>query len=388
MYSIPKTGKSQTIFSEDEIEIMGDILYSDDYYMQVLDDFGSGGTTAVTNWEVAVSSHAKNNDSGALDWPHSETTGDPYTVPFNDYNAAYMEIELKGITASQSMHYVIYQASCTVGVAANINIVAPHQDIDENKVYVNVRGNTNTDIADISLILEDVNHVLIASSTLMGVTDSWQRLVVGGLICNDVIALRDDGFVSLKFSLNTVGGWENFLVDELCFAVGKPYPLRVDFDNDPNPCNGMEDAIALISSGSIFVNPWYLSNRLFPSSWPGPGQNPPLSDSIKYFAINGDYTYHYGSGSEYRAYYYAMKMAGLFYINTPGCGMSWRSVCPPEPWSSQFQIEYTLRYGGIIKRANSSGHSNDGHTFYDREFQYNVSPIIPVATAIHSWQKK
>ena len=320
--------KKITIISTDEIDIIGDILYSDDYYMQVLDDFGTIG-----NWRNNIDENDARNRTGIPDWPHIEPTGNPYGLPVNDYNASYMEIQVRGTDGPPNN--VIYKAEET------FTIVAPHPDIDENKVYVNVREEAviSTGV-DVSLILEDKFDNLIASQTITATT-TWQRLVIPHLTYNDVVSLGDagnEGNISLKFSnLDTSGNWRTFLIDELCFAVGKPYPVRVDFDNNPNPANPTEDAIILISSGDININPWYLNERLGPSQNPNP-------DSIKYFAINGDYSIAIG-------FYCALKISGLLYINTPGCGQNWYQISAAG--EAGRQVEYFLFYGGIVKRRNT-----------------------------------
>ena len=381
------TNKKVTIVSTDEIDIIGDILYSDDYYMQVLENFDIIGPW---NDDIDVTPGGGAENRGG--WPQIRNTTDPYELPFNDYNGRHMEVQVKRAGGTPG-DWVVFEAD------GAFTIVAPHPDVNKNKVYVNIREDAAVSCnADVSLILEDNTGVLIASNTLTATT-TWQRLSIPDvtystttltLSCTDVVRLGDpgnEGSISLQFSnLPDDNIYKTFLVDELCFAVGRPEPLRVDFDNDPNPCNPNEDAITLISSGDININPWYLHERMGPETAQSP--NP---DSIKYFAINGDYMYVCPDLSSPPNYYYALKTSCLLYMNTPGCGRSWRQVYPPERkccWSNGFQVENYLQYGGIIKRRTSYGCTREGYYFYDREFQHNVSKIIPVGTAILSWEEK
>ncbi len=436
---IANQNKRITIISTKTVDILGDILYSGDPYMQILDNFTS---FQITNNDSQISSMwYKDPTTNVTIVPGQTgpvaTTGALY---FNDHDGQSAKTCVSASGNPSANNQLILHRK--------LPVVAPLNGIDHNKLYVNVKRDAGWTVdPEITLAISDTTNnynTIVSTGPLTLNTTAWKRIVLTEITQAQAEELKPGGnyVVSLKVENIDHGGNRNLYINELCFAFGKPFPFEFDFSNynapnsTNNPNNPTNDAIALISNENVYFNSWYLHERGSvlgdPLGDAHDGSNPdhpindqnhyhqyhgplypPRPDSIKYFAVNGDYTepfywedcagtghcpnddgdtgWHGKGTANYPTYYYAVKLDYFLYINTPGAVPGYRRYNTGNHSTSEVregQINYRLRYGTTINRGTGYGTAFDSYHFYDKALQYNISRIIPAGTAIHTWQEK
>ncbi|MDD5492970.1 MAG: hypothetical protein PHV60_09895, partial [bacterium] len=329
--------KKITIISTDSIDIIGDVLYSQDPYMQILDSFPDAASVAA--WSIDTV-HA----IAALDRvtsPSSIFTGAPY----KNVDGSCMRAQIQK-TPGASEQAVFKK---------HFSIVPPPAGINNSKIYFNVRGDSAGDDAKITIRLIDNAHNVIDEVGPVNVDENWKRIV----LCDNTSALTlaqinsfnnhphpnlEIIFTAFDTNLHT------FYIDELCFAFGKSYPI------DPATVNPTNDAIALISQDNQFENAFYLS----PSN--NPYTNNMYADNIKYFAVNGDYRI---SGNCYRdlridAFIYTSLEDTMFTVHT-----------------NQWLDMYT-QFGSTCSSVGGTVRAPVFNNTFDPNLANNVSKAIPV----------
>ncbi len=363
---VSNTNKKVTIITTDTFDIIGDILYSGDPYMQVLDSFNE-----LNGWNIDIPGIGRQYINNSPDVNPS----------FKDLPPAKcMRVELKGGTTD------------TITYSKHFGIVDPPAGIDNNKVYVNVKAaDTDSAGAGISVKLELVGqsgNIWSTSSVVINSSTTWQRLIIVDdatssttLSAGDVQDISNNTGDNIKLIFTTPdNNWRNFYVDELCFAFGESYPV------DHTTVNPTDDSIALISQGDIYENAWYMYNAA--PNWRGnwlfmgnPYPDPPQAkpDSIKYFAINGDYEKFVNlSGTDYNSLYYDLRIDAFMYTGLTGSKFT---VHTPQ-WLDMFTI-----YGAMTSHEGGVVRAPVFNNVYDRGEPNNVSKCIPVGTVLHTYQQ-
>jgi hypothetical protein len=334
--------KKITIVSTDSIDIIGDVLYSQDPYMQILDPF-----TSVSAWNIDT-----NNANAILAQvmpPAAIFAGAPYKNVDSSCMRAQIQKTGGGTQATFKKHF---------------DIVPPPAGINNSKIYFNVRGANAGDNARVTLRLIDNAHNEIASVGPINIDENWTRIVLcdnaSALTLGQITAFNNHPHDNLEIIFtNFDNNLRNFYIDELGFAFGKSYPI------DPATTNPTNDAIALISQDNQYENAFYLTNS---SAY---YTNAMRADSIKYFAVNGDYRV---SGNCYRdlridAFIYTALDNTMFTVHTP-------------QWLDMF-----TQFGSSCSFLGGSVRAPVFNSSFDTNIANNVSKAIPVGTVIHSYQQ-
>ncbi|MDD5491697.1 MAG: hypothetical protein PHV60_03320 [bacterium] len=343
-----ENNKKITIISTDSIDIIGDVLYSRDPYLQTLDSFTTNA--AVNAWNVDTT----NADCDTK----RETDPAKFTgAPYKNIDNSCMEAKIKH-TSSPGQRVVLKK---------HFDIVPPPPGINNSKIFFNIRGNDPGDNIDVALQLIDTAHNVIASTgpvTISGT--SWRRIVLVNNTPSTTLSLGQiNSFnnhthdnLEIVFT-NFDGNDRKFYIDELCFAFGKSYPIDAATTNPTN------DAIALISQDNQFENAFYLTGSSNQYT------NNMYADSIKYFAVNGDYQV---SGNCYRdlridAFIYTALDNTMFTVHT-------------NQWLDMF-----TQYGSSCSFLGGTVRAPVFNNTFDPNLANNVSKAIPVGTVIHSYQQ-
>jgi hypothetical protein len=368
LFGAANNNKKVTIISTDTLDIIGDILYSGDPYMQILDSFATDANAddQVDNWNI---------DQPALGQQlRVDSPNDSPQIFNNPAPFKCMKVSVhKGATG-------------TVTYSKHLNIVAPPAGINNNKVYVNVRAAASTDAtAGVTATLQ-----LVGSSGFtwtMGPIPinsiNWRRLVLvdnatsgDTLSAADVQDIASNAGDNVRVIFNT-GDVQvrNFYVDELCFAFGKSYPI------DYATVNPSNDAIALISQGNMYENAQYLYNASpqWYSNWLYVGSTPiARTDSIKFFAVNGDYNDIVDVGGNYNSLYYDLRIDAFMYTSLTGSMFTVHT----NRWLNMFTV-----FGATTSHRGGTVRAPVFNNVYDRNEASNVSKAIPVGTVLHTYQQ-
>ncbi|MFH1784326.1 MAG: hypothetical protein ABH868_05470 [bacterium] len=363
------TNKKVTIISTGTVDIIGDILYSGDPYMQVLDSFNIDidGNDKVDGWSSDVPALGRHSMEGT-----------PFGWPF------------KNLAPEKSMVVEIKKAATdTITYSKHFNIVAPPAGIDNSKAYVNVRSSTTADASagvTMTLELEGQSSNIWSTGPVPVNSTDWQRLVVVDdasfgttLSLADIQDINNNAGDNVKLIFTTPDNqWRQFYVDELCFAFGKSYPV------DYATVNPTDDSIALISQGNIYENPWYLytipGGQPWYYNWLNVGWNPypeALPESIRYFAVNGDYAVN-NVISGYPSIYYDLRMDAFMYTGLTGSMFTVHT----NRWLNMFTV-----YGAMTSHRGGVVRAPVFNNVYDRDEVSNVSTIIPMGTVLHTYQQ-
>lgn len=336
--------KKITIISTDSIDIIGDVLYSQDPYMQILDSFADDAS--VSAWNIDT-----NNANASL---ARDTTAAIFTgAPYKNVDSSCMRVQIQDTGSNEQAVF-----------KKHFTIVPPPAGINNNKIYFNVRGEHAGDDAKVTVRLIDNAHNVIASKGPINVDEDWTRIVLcdntSELTLAQITAFNNHPHDNLEIIFTDFdNNMRNFYIDELAFAFGKSYPI------DPATVNPTNDAIALISQDNQFENAFYLTGSSNQYT------NAMYADNIKYFAINGDYRI---SGDCYRdlridAFIYTALDNTMFTVHT-------------NQWLDMFtQYGSSCSFLGGTVRAPSFNNS------FDPNLAANVSKAIPVGTVIHSYQQ-
>ena len=363
------TNKKVTVITTDTLDIIGDILYSGDSYMQVLDSFKVDVDLdgAVDGWSI---DHPGVGDQTMVDSPG----GEPFK---NLVPAKCMLVDVKQAGPHNSLT-----------LSKHFNIVAPPVGVDNNKVYLNIRAVNNTDAtAGVTATLELIGQsgTIWTRGPIPINSTGWRRLVVVDnatssptLSAADIQDIASNPGENIRLTLITPdSNFRYFYVDELCFAFGRSYPI------DYATVNPTNDSIALISQGNMYENAWYMYNAspLYHSNWLF--YNPPTphaqAGSIKYFAVNGDYEDIVDLwGTPYQSLYYDLRMDAFMYTSLTGSMFTVHT----NRWLNMFTV-----YGATVSHRGGSVRAPVFNNVYDRGEPGNVSKAIPVGTVLHTYQQ-
>ena len=147
---------------------------------------------------------------------------------------------------------------------------------------------------------------------------------------------------------------------------------------DPNPLvdNPNQDAIAVLSTGNVYVNPWYAqAPSHFVNEATGATCNNGGDMRIDSFLYTPTGVTGGANGTRTAA--------------CPGCGYQQYKAAKTNPGGEGAQnIAYFTFHGAIA--VNTSGYlpGCSGYSrIYDPQMKYNVSSIIPAGTSVASWQE-
>ncbi len=338
--------KKITIVSTDSIDIIGDVLYSQDPYLQILDSFAS-----INAW---------NFDTTNADDPDLQikTTAAIFTgAPYKNIDDSCMEVKIESQGVGQQ-----------VVLKKHFDLAPPPTGINNNKIFFNIRGKNAGDNVDVTLRIIDSANNVIASTGPVTVNNAWQRIVLvdntpgATLSLSQINDFNNHSLENLEIVFtNFDSNDRKFYIDELGFAFGKSYPL------DQATTNPTNDAVALISQDSQFENAFYITNTATDTQY----TNDMRADNIKYFAVNGDYLV---SGNCYRdlridAFIYTALINTKFTVHT-------------NQWLDMF-----TQFGSSCSDVGGSVRAPVFNNTFDSNLANNVSKAIPVGTAIHSYQQ-
>jgi hypothetical protein len=341
--------KKITIVSTDSIDIIGDVLYSQDPYMQILDAFTDDAS--VNAWSIDT-----NNANAFIS---RDTTAAIFTgAPYKNVDSSCMRVQIQKLANGQR-----------ATVKKHFTVVSPPATMNNNKIYFNVRGEQAGDDAIVTMNLIDNAHNIIATTGPVNIDENWSRIV----LCDNATALSSAQIAALNnhphdnIEIIFTGfdnNLRNFYIDELGFAFGKSYPI------DSATVNPTNDAIALISQDSQYENAFYLSTSNNYET------NSMRSDSIKYFAVNGDYKALNNNNHlyDYRdlridAFIYTALDNTMFTVHT-------------GQWLDMF-----TQYGSSCSFLGGTVRAPSFNNTFDPALANNVSKAIPVGTVIHSYQQ-
>lgn len=363
--------KKVTIVTTDSVDILGDILFSQDPYFQILDSCNK-----TDGWSYTVDTDPSKTKVQKMEIVKiSDEFSDPTWIDgkskfwYKNIDDKALHLRIKAVAGGQvtlKKHFKI--ESSPAGVANSCICVHFRQ-----------KHFANGDVDAYFQIKDKDGNVIDTTSDKPGHSDAvhldnsgqFRSMMVRDrprdeLSWTNIKDFNDNGGDNLEiifFNFQSDDTYDLY-IDELNFNFGQSYPV------DQTTTNPTNDAIAIIAQGNIYENGNYLYEYKA-SSPPDFGANVIYVPARIYFAGATGFKIN-------TEYYYDFRIDAFLY--TALDGSQYTSHTP------QF-VDLITNYGTIISHLAGMAQSSTMKTVQDRNLPGNISKAVPIGTVIHTYQQ-